>query len=853
MNKPMKVICFFIAWMSLVQYGFCQQPDTLALEVSWQPLENNYLGKEQALSILQIKNKSALTLKGDWGIYFNFIRIITGKEKEKNIKVTHRNGDLFTLQPQGKQRTLKPGDSIRYEMLSASWLVNANDAPQGFYIKFADGRTQPLPAVKILPPADDRKFFRVGGDVEMSPQRLFAKNSSIPFNTDSVFPTVFPSPSQYQVAEGAYQFQHTSILFDPIFAAEAQLLDTLFQTLLGQRFPLFSGVKEVPKHAVVFYKQDDLADEAYRLEVKPDQINIYAAGNSGAFYAVQSLRSMLYAQKINGLPKSLPAVSIADVPRFGRRALMLDVARNFQSKQQIKKVLDVMALYKLNTLHFHLNDDEGWRLEIPALPELTEVGGRRGDLANDQSAHLPPSYGSGPIVDALPGSGYYSKDDFIELLRYAAARHIKIIPEVETPGHARAAIQAMERRYRRLAEQGKLEEAAKYLLRDAGDRSVYRSVQKWNDNVMDVSMPSVYSFIAVVVDELLAMYDEAGVPLETVHLGGDEVPQGVWEKSPAFERLKRADASMHNADDLWDYYFGKVHEILAARNLYMSGWEEVGLRKVSDAQGKKKWIPNDRFKSHNIHLNVWNNLLGNEDLAYRLANAGYKVVLSFVSNFYMDMAYYKKFDEPGFYWGGFIGLEKPYSFIPYNYLKNQQLNYLDRPLSQATLQGAAQLTEEGKRNIVGLQALLWSETVKSPAQMEYLLFPRLLAFAEKAWAQEAVWETEADTGRYKLLFAKSLGNFYQVVGKQELPKLDFVAGGFQYRIPSVGVKVMDGLVHANCELPGFVIRYATNGAAPSADSPAYERPLSNQKGLVFAAFNSLGRSGALTVVDQIKE
>ncbi|MFD2966794.1 family 20 glycosylhydrolase [Sphingobacterium bambusae] len=854
MNKRMKAIYFLFIMLLLGKSGICQQRDTLALEVSWQPLENNYLGKEQALSVLQLKNNSSLTLHGDWEIYFNFIRIISPKNQEQSLTITHLNGDSFKLQAKEKMHALKPGDSVRYNMLSASWLVNINDAPQGFYIKWANGHMQPLPKVKVLASADDRKFFRVGGDFEMTPARLFAKNESLPSDNSEILPSVFPSPQHYTPKSGAYHFDRAFVCSDPAFAQEAHQLNDMFYTLLGTRFPLLAKDKNVPKYGLVLHKVDGLGEEAYRLEVKSDGVDIYASHRKGAFYAVQSLKSMIYTQKLNKATSILlPCVSISDAPRFGRRALMLDVARNFQSKEQIKKILDLMALYKLNTLHFHLNDDEGWRLEIPPLPELTQVGGRRGDLEGSSGERLPPSYGSGPYIDELPGSGHYSKADFIELLRYAKERQIDIIPEIETPGHARAAIQAMENRYQKYAEQGDMQEARKYLLRDTGDSSVYRSVQKWNDNVMDVSLPSVYNFLEVVVDELLAMYQEAGIKLETVHLGGDEVPQGVWERSPALEKLKHSNAKVQSADDLWDYYFGRAQEILAQRNLYMTGWEEVGLHKVADANGKKKWMPNENFKNHNIHLNVWNNLLGNEDLAYRLANAGYKVVLSFVSNFYMDMAYYKKFDEPGFYWGGFIGLDKLFSFIPYNYLKNQQLNYLDRPLSAATLGGAEKLTEEGARNIVGLQALLWSETVKTPTQMEYLLFPRLLAFAEKAWAKEAVWEAEADSTRYRKQFDQSLANFYSVVGKQELPKLDHVTSGVNYRIPSVGVKISEGSVYANCELPGFFIRYTTDGKSPTANSPIYEAALPYQKGLVFAAFNAMGRCGALTVVDNNKE
>ena len=212
-----------------------------------------------------------------------------------------------------------------------------------------------------------------------------------------------------------------------------------------------------------------------------------------------------------------------DAPRFGYRGLMLDVARNFQPKAAVLRVLDLMARYKLNAFHFHLTDDEGWRLEIPSLPELTSVGARRGHTL-DSSRFLPPAYGSGPDVDQPFGSGFYSRADYVEILRYAAARHIEVIPELEMPGHARAAIKAMEARFRTLQATGDAEGASRFLLSDPEDRSIYTSAQGYHDNVMNPALPSTYAFIERVVQDLVALHREAGVPLRNLHVGGDEVP-----------------------------------------------------------------------------------------------------------------------------------------------------------------------------------------------------------------------------------------------------------------------------------------------------------------------------------------
>src|SRR5690606_35181860 len=151
---------------------------------------------------------------------------------------------------------------------------------------------------------------------------------------------------------------------------------------------------------------------------------------------------------------------------------------------------------------------------------------------------------------------------------------LPILPQVETPGHARAAVKSMEARYRRLMEAGQEEQAKEYLLNDIDDQSVYRSVQKWDDNVMNVALPSTYRFIETVVDEIIGMYKEAGAPLSTIHLGGDEVPAGVWEKSPQVQKLMNENSELAGVDDLWDYYFDKVNRILKAKGLYLSGWEE---------------------------------------------------------------------------------------------------------------------------------------------------------------------------------------------------------------------------------------------------------------------------------------
>ncbi|RYE12095.1 MAG: beta-N-acetylhexosaminidase, partial [Sphingobacteriales bacterium] len=412
----------------------------------------------------------------------------------------------------------------------------------------------------------------------------------------------------------------------------------------------------------------------------------------------------------------------------------------------------------------------------------------------------------------------------------------------ETPGHARAAIKSMNARYDRLMKEGKQAEAEEYLLRDLNDKSEYRSVQGFSDNVINPAVPSVYKFLEKVTDELVAMHKTAGAPLHTIHFGGDEVPGGVWEKSPAVKELIKQDTSVKNVDEVWHYFYANVNAILEARGLYLSGWEEIGLRKVL-VNNRKSMVVDPRFSGENFHADVWNNLSGNEDLAYKLANAGYKVVLTNVTNMYLDLAYNQSFDEIGQYWGGFVDVNKPFSLIPYNYYKNQTENEQGKPLPVGYFNGKVQLTEMGRSNIIGIQSPLWSEIITSPERFEYLLLPKVLGVAERAWANEPNWAMEPDTAKSIKMYNQAWSVFVTRLGKVELPRLDKYAGGFSYRIPTAGFISENGQVKANLQLPGFKLRYTTDGSEPTANSKEFSGDIPDSQTINFKVFNQVGRGG----------
>ena len=828
-----------------------QYPTPDQLEIGWQVYENHYLGKDQTLFSIGIHNHAKQPFpKTGWKIYFNLGKRVTTVSGTQQLEIKHVNGGLYYISPGKDFKSLAPGENLDQQFISNSWVVNSSDAPQGFYLVWdhSPGTGIPLKEVKISTPKDQHKMDRFAGDKELTQAQLYLSNERGKTEKSSL-PKIFPTPLSYTETPGHFKLDHSvTLVSDPDFDNEAQLFAEELKSITGKR-PLVSNSPKNP--GTIRLKRDAaIKKDEYSLKVTPAGIIISANGPKEIHYGIQSLKVMLdpsaYADQGKKKALLVKCVTVVDRPAFGFRAIMLDVARNFQSKEEVMKLIDLLSLYKLTTLHLHLNDDEGWRLQINALPELTSVGAQRGHGLNEQES-LMPAYGSGPIAGQSSGSGFYSRADFIEILKYAARRHINIIPEIETPGHARAAIVSMQARYNKIIKLGDTLKAKQYLLRDMADSSVYRSVQQWNDHVMDVSMPSVYNFLETVTDEIIELYKLAGAPLQTIHYGGDEVPAGVWTGSPSVNAFKATHPEVKNAADLWDYFFSRIAAMLDKRKLYLSGWEETALRK-STVAGEKKWQPNPLFLDKNFHVNVWNNMSGNEDLAYRLANSGYKVILSFVTNFYFDMAYVREFDEPGFNWGGFINLEQAYKFIPFDYLKNQHTDYVNRPLPQSMLKKFEPLTEVGRQNIYGIQGLLWTETVKTAERLEYMYLPRLLALSERAWASTPEWTTIQDTLKAKQLYERDWYKFSTSVGR-ELNRLDHFAGGFEYRIPTPAIILRDGMVSANTDVPGFEIRYTTDGSTPTVKSKLYQQPVTHLKELRFRAFNKIGRGGKVAKND----
>jgi hexosaminidase len=747
---------------------------------------------------------------------------------------------LFSLTPTATFTEIKPGESVRIEFIDEDPVINITDGPDGFYVVWdaQPGKGYNTGALSLKP-------FKPNYVGLITPAIIYGQNKNIQDIAEAQLTKVFPTPVSYKETGGFFSLKNSpsiGYIVEKEFRDEYKELTSKLEFLFGEKIK----APQRPLKIIEFIERKELNKEEYELSVDKDQITIAASTPEGAFYGVQSLLSLIPASAYAHPQKEIqiPCVEIKDEPRFAYRAFMLDVGRNFQSKSEVMRILDVMALYKLNVFHMHLTEDEGWRLQIPSLPELTEVGAKRGHTL-DSKHFLPPSHGSGGEIDNKTGTGFYTVADFIDILKYADKLHIQVIPEFEAPGHARGAIKSMDARYERLMAEGKKEQAWKYRLSDPEDKSQYSTAQYWTDNVINVSLPSTYNFVETVMDEVIKMYKEAGVPLKTINWGGDEVPKGVWEQSPAYLRLKASHPEIQNTGDLWYYFYGRVNQLMKARGLYTSGWEEMSLRKTK-LDGNAFYVPNPDFMPDHLQAEVWNNTLGggNEDLAYKLANAGYKTVLTPVTNLYFDMAHYKSFDEPGYYWGAFSDIDKPFSFIPFDYFKNAKVDGNGLPLNRNIFIGKQRLTDYGKTNILGLQCAVWGENIKSTERLEYMLLPRLLGFAERAWSKDPDWASEPNAAKSDSLYQIAWVNFLNVLGKRELPRLSYVDGGYNYRIPKPGVVWQDGRYAANIQFPGLTIRYTTDGTDPDAKSKIYNDAVTITGNTVkFRAFDNKGRGG----------
>ncbi|GAC18937.1 family 20 glycosylhydrolase [Paraglaciecola arctica] len=561
--------------------------------------------------------------------------------------------------------------------------------------------------------------------------------------------------------------------------------------------------------------QTNAIPESYTLLVTADDIQISYADSAGFYYAMMSI-----AQLYDAKNKSLPLGLAEDQPDMTYRGLHIDVSRNFRSKDFILKALDQMSYYKLNKLHLHLADDEGWRLQIDSLPELTDVGAFRCFDESEQSCLMPQlASGNGKLAATRQNSGFYSIEDYIEILQYADARQIEVLPSLDMPGHSRAAIVSMNARYNRLIKEEKPDEAAQYLLSEPDDKSQYRSIQHYNDNTLNPCLPATYTFIGEVLEQLIDMHKMANVPLKRYHIGADETA-GAWTESPACAALIAKNDSLTDVKQLGAYFVEKVATNVSELGVIPAAWSD-GLSHANPDNLPKK-----------IQSHAWEALYqGANNKVHKMINNGWDVVLSTPDVLYFDFPYEADPIEPGYYWGSrFTDSYQVFQFMPHNLPVHAEIWTDKLGHNYAT---TASVDIQDNRKILGIQAQIWGETVRSDAQANYMLFPRLLAVAERAWHKpewaekyQAGVSYSAQTGHFdstqkSAMDADWLG-FTRVLVHKAMPQL--VKDGIQPRVPLPGAIIKDRMLFMQSAFNGLQLEYQMSGQ----NWQVFENPLKPQ-------------------------
>jgi len=425
--------------------------------------------------------------------------------------------------------------------------------------------------------------------------------------------------------------------------------------------------------------------EAYELSFAEDSATIAATTRQGLFYGLVTLGQILRGARQYPQTFQFPTGgTITDEPGFAYRGCHLDVARQFYSTAEVSRFIKLMAWNKLNKFHWHLSEDEAWRLEIDAYPQLTEIGAWRG-----HGKALPPLLGSGP----QPTGGYYTKNAVRQIVALADSLAMAVIPEIDMPGHFYAALQALPE------------------LKDPAETGEYQSVQGFPNNSLNPAYEPVYKFVETIVDEVLELF-----PAGIFHLGADEVPLAAWSGSPlaldmieqlAGPEMRKKHESQYNvlgnhhgADEIEGSptaliqaaFIRRVHNYISSKGAITGGWEEA-------AHGDAV----DKDKSFVIG---WRNVEINAALAER----GFNIVVSPGQRYYLDMANSTAWAEPGAGWAGWSGPEETYEF-----------------------EARAGFSEQGLKHLLGIQACIWSESMTDRAIFDRLVFPRLSAIAEAGW------------------------------------------------------------------------------------------------------------------------
>lgn len=545
-----------------------------------------------------------------------------------------------------------------------------------------------------------------------------------------------PAPRAIELHVGAFHLSDGVAVYaradDAGALAAAERFADLMQRTRHVRIAVRRGDAPAGAAAIVITRNARIAgNEAYALHVRPQGVTIAASNDAGLYYGATTLWQMATLTAGRG-GVDIPAADIEDAPRFAWRGLMLDSARHFQSVTFVKRFIDIMATEKFNVLHWHLTDDQGWRLEIRKYPRLTEIGAWRRPAG--EAGRRQPRYG-----------GFYTQDEVREIVAYAAARHVTIVPEIEMPGHATAAIVAYPQ----------FGAALHPPMAVGADWGVYPNLYNTDD--------ATFSFLEDVLTEVMELF-----PSDYIHVGGDEAVKQQWEANPDVQARMRA-AGVANEAALQGWFTARIGQFLAAHGRRLIGWDEIL----------------DGGVPPNATVMSWRGIDG----AVAAARAGHDTVLSPWPLLYFDNRQSgSPLEPPGR--GRLLSVRDVYAFDP----------------------APAQLSEADRAHIIGVQANLWSEHMRTEERVEGKAFPRAAAVADLAWGPPGATWTDfaprltAELGRYE-----ALGVRYDETAVDVIASAQLIPEGAQLALST----------------PSDIgeIRYTIDGSPPSASSDRYRGPL----------------------------
>ena len=784
-----------------------------------------------------VKNTSNLILSSPWSIHWNQqSSIIDDESVPDNVKYDYVAGQSYNILTFGKDYVLSKDSEFSIDLKQRGIVRRQSDLPVGGFIVSNDN---------ILKIEFDYIWKNADGIEKLNPPTSVDRYNEYISNyliEKSELDIILPTPTSVKLIDGEIELsENYNILIDE-FNISHELINSIFNGVAD----IYPNKPDEIDNRITINKVNALGEESYTLNIGNNGIFIGASDRAGALYGLQSLKQIFLVSKLENTPVKF--IEIKDSPKFSYRGMLLDISRNFYGPDKIKQILDYLSFLKINYLDFRLTDDEGWRLEIPDLEELTEVGSKRA-YTKDEFENLIPMYGSGPDTRST-GSGYLSRADYIDILKYANERNITVIPQISVPSHMRSAIVSMNARYQKYMEMGNQVEAERYLLIDPDDQSDYYSAQGFDDNIMCVCRESSFAFYEKVIDEIFLMYKDAGVEMTKFGVAADELPFGAWQKSPLCDKFMSENSISGDYNALYELMQKRIYNKISSYGATMTGWDDI-LLKLTERNQSETQIK-DFFKDDDILLFVWKNDWGQgrQDMIYKYANLGYKTVMSNSSAFYFDMVDDKDLDNIGLSWSGYANYIDMWSVDVFD-IFNDTYGVEKNNISKEYIDKSVKLNPSSRENIIGVQSQIWSETIRNEGILDYMFMPNIIVFSQKAWSHDDSWMNITDLDLKRIKIQEEWNKFANNIGQRLLPMVDDIYGGLSYDLPKPGGKIVNDSLYANTVFPGLHIKYTLDGSIPLNSSETFISPLKvNEDEIInLRLFDNTGRGGNSIIVN----